>query len=111
MAPNTTAGRPLRLALVLAVLAAPTLRLAIDASVPDERDHVEASHDADRCRVLHDHEACLLLFASSPAAAAAAAPSHGPTSPGSLVTSPADAPRLPEGHAPGLPRAPPAPLV
>lgn len=100
--------RTVRTIAAVAVLASPTLRIAIDAGEPTGPAHVEASHDADRCRVLHDHAACLQLFASSvvPPEPVATAPAvDGPEPP---AVSPERPVRSPEVIGLRFSRAPPA---
>lgn len=103
--------RTVRAIAAIAVLLSPTLRLAIDAGQPDGPAHVEASHDADRCRVLHDHQACVQLYASSvvPPEPVADLPSdERPTPPAAAPERPL---RSPDAIGLRLPRAPPTPLV
>ena len=108
MARHTTARRLLGLVVAVAVLSGPVLRLAIDAGAHhDGRDRVEASHDAEHCRVVHDHRACLLLFASTAAPAGPATSSAGDARSDAAGTAPDDPRRIPEPHRPELPRAPP----
>ena len=108
MARHTTARRLLGLFVAVAVLSGPLLRLTIDADAHhDGRDRVEASHDAEHCRALHDHRACLLLFASSAAPAGSATSSAGDAGSESAGMAPHVPSRPPEPHRPELPRAPP----
>ena len=108
MARRTAARRLLGLVVAVAVLAGPVLRVAIDADAHhDGRDRVEASHDAEHCRALHDHRACLLLFASSAAPAEPATSSAGDARSEPAGVAHDDPHRMPEPHRPGLPRAPP----
>lgn len=91
----------------LAVLAGPLVVPLLHAAEPSDRARVESSHDPDRCRVLHDHLACVQLQGSAPLdgrnfvlPAAAGARRAGPD----LRHAP---PALPDPHDPCLPRAPP----
>lgn len=103
--------RTIRTIAAVAVLLSPSLRIAIDAGEVGGPAHVEASHDADRCRVLHDHEACLQLYASSmaPAEYTASLPEGPRSRPPS--TTPDRPYRSNDASGPALPRAPPSLLV
>ena len=108
MARHTTARRLLGLVVAAAVLSGPVLRVAIDAGAHhDGRDRVEASHDAEQCRVLHDHRACLLVFASAAAPVGSATTAGGDARSDPAGTAPDDPCLTPEPHRPELPRAPP----
>ncbi len=103
--------RTIRTIAAVAVLLSPSLRIAIDAGEVGGPAHVEASHDADRCRVLHDHQACLQLYASSmtPVEPTATLPeSPGPRQAGAT---PDRRHGSPDATGPALPRAPPTLLV
>lgn len=97
----------LALALAVAVLVASTARVLLDASVPDDRVHVEATHDPARCGYLHDHAACQQIFASaaSPAAGAPAPVRLPPLT--DRIAETAKEPADRRTPSPSLPRAPP----
>ena len=101
----------LALATLAAVLAVPVARTLVHADERSRGEHVESSHDPDRCRVAHHHVACVQLFAS---AAAASRPSPAPA-PGAVGFAP---PGLAAGRSASepirgdaRPRAPPSLLV
>lgn len=104
---RSTAGKGLALALIAAVLAAAPARLVLDASVPEDRAHVESSHDPARCGYLHDHAACQLLFASAATPATQAAAEHPLPPLAEGVTAPATPPSGRAAASATLPRAPP----
>lgn len=92
-----TPRRLLALATLVAVLATPVARVVLDAGAPPPVDHVESTHDSDRCRAAHHHAACVQLFAS------AAAPARDSVGPGAGAEA-----RFPAGLAAG--RSGPAPV-
>lgn len=104
---RSTAQKGLALALAAAVLAAVPARTLLDASVPDQGSHLEASHDPTHCGYLHDHDACHQLFASSASPAPGVA-TAGPRPPAATrLTSPATEPSDRRTPSSTLPRAPP----
>lgn len=106
-----TPRKLLALATLAAVLAVPVARTVVDARAPSRVDHVESSHDPDRCHMGHHHVACVQLFASAAAAsrpAPAPAPAVATTAPSGLADS-RTAPEPIPGDA--RPRAPPSLLA
>lgn len=100
--------RPVGLAAGVAVLLGPISVPLLHAAERPGEVRVEASHDGDRCQVLHHHLACIQLHSS------AARPEPGPDMPGPDApredAAASEAPVLPRtqsSHDPFLPRAPP----
>lgn len=52
--------------LCVLLAALPTALVLLHAGSPTGSAHVESSHDPDRCRVLHDHELCVVFGANPP---------------------------------------------
>lgn len=104
----TLAQRTVRLLAALAVLAVPTLRIAVDAGEEHGPSRVESSHDADRCRVLHDHLACVQLFASAATPAGGGDSLPLPTPPSAPALATVDRVAAATPARPDLPRAPPS---
>lgn len=105
---RSTGQKCLAVALSVAVLSAAPARTLLDTSVPDDRAHVEASHDPARCGYLHDHAACHQLFASTAAPASGAAYLAPPPAADRLI-SPSTVPSDRSTASSPLPRAPPRP--
>lgn len=59
----------------------PAALAVLHAGPPSGTDHVESSHDPDRCRVLHDHELCLVFGANPPTPSRPAAHTGAPSLP------------------------------
>lgn len=111
MSAPTVLERTIRTIAAIAVLLSPSLRIAIDAGDVGGPPHVEASHDTDRCRVLHDHEACLQLYASSMAPAEPTTTLPASPGPRPAGATPDRRHGSPDATGPALPRAPPSLLV
>lgn len=111
--PTSTRSAPARaIALAAAALVAllPAALAVLHARTPSGAAHVEAEHDPDRCRWLHDHDACLVVGANPPTPPPAA-PAVVDAAPRSSRPVSAARPRpAGAGETPTRrPRAPPAP--